>query len=91
MEDLKAFDGIPADIIDTWRKTGLGDNVPWSVNRDWILERWRRGDSFAIATDPSKLPPVLGGFKNGVTDGYFTARELRLLRNLGVDVFEIWQ
>ncbi|XZE34656.1 polymorphic toxin-type HINT domain-containing protein [Pirellulaceae bacterium SH501] len=91
MEDLKAFDDIPADIIDTWRKTGLGDDVPWSVNRDWLLERWRRGDAFALATDPSTLPPVVDGFKQGLANGYFTAKELDLLKKLGVDVIEIWQ
>jgi hypothetical protein len=87
----KAFGDTPADIIDTWRKTGLGDDVPWSVNRDWLLERWRRGDAFALATDPSTLPPVVDGFKQGLANGYFTAKELDLLKKLGVDLIEIWQ
>jgi hypothetical protein len=91
MDDLKAFDDIPADVIDTWRKTGLGDNVPWSVNRNWILDRFRRGDSFSIATDPRSLPKILDGYKAGGRDGYFTAREFDLLKKLGVDVIEIWE
>jgi hypothetical protein len=91
MDDLKAFDDIPADIVDTWRKTGLGDNVPWEVNRDWILDRFRRGDSFAIATDPRSLPEIVNGFKAGGRNGYYTAREFDLLKKLGVDVIEIWE
>ncbi|MFN9410933.1 MAG: polymorphic toxin-type HINT domain-containing protein [Pirellula sp.] len=91
MDDLKAFDDIPADVIDTWRKTGLGDNVPWAVNRGWILDRFKRGDSFAIATDPRLLPEIVNGFKAGGRDGYFTAREFDLLKKLGVDVIEIWE
>jgi len=90
MDDLKAFDGIPAEIIDTWRKTGLGDNVTWNQNRDWLLYRWRRGDSFALATDPSKLPNIVNGFARGRADGYFTAREFDLLKKLGVEVIELW-
>ena len=90
MDDLKAFDGIPAEIIDTWRKTGLGDNVTWNQNRDWLLDRWRRGDSFALATDPSKLPNIVNGFARGRADGYFTAREFDLLKKLGVEVIELW-
>ncbi len=51
MDELKEFDGIPAEMIDTWQKTGLGDNFTWNQNRDWLLDRWRGGDSFALATE----------------------------------------
>lgn len=94
MEDLKVFDDIPADIIDTWRKTGRmpgpGERIGWVENKRWLLERVARGDSFGLVTDPSTLPKVLGGYIDGVPNGYFTAKELDLLKSLGIDVMELW-
>ena len=96
MDDLKAFDDIPADIVDTWHKSGPGPlpgntRVIWKQNLEWLLERVRRGDSFAIATDPSTLPKVLDGLIPGTPNGYFTAKEYALLKSLGIDVIDLWE
>jgi len=95
IEDLKAFDGIPADIIDTWRKSGripgdMDDPVTWAENLAWLKERIARGDTFGIATDPSKLPPLVNGRIPGVANGYFTTKELAFLRKSGIDVLDLW-
>jgi RHS repeat-associated protein len=87
MEDLKKFDAIPN--IDTWRKTGRKPGpgepqVTWSENKLWLQERIDRGDKFIIATDPSTLPPVMGGYIPGTPNGYFTARELDYLMKQGI-------
>jgi len=95
MDDLKALNGIPAEIIDTWRKSGripaAGERIGWLENKQWILDRVARGDSFALVTDPSKLPKLVGGYIDNVPNGYFTAKELHLLRRLGIDVMELWK
>lgn len=76
MDDLKKFDDVPD--VDTWHKSGRipGDGDPpvtWRENADWLDERIARGDDFGIATDPTKLPPVRGGYVPGKPNGYFTA------------------
>jgi hypothetical protein len=88
MADLKRFENEPT--VDTWWKSGRipkpGEKpVSWSENADWLRKRAARGDTFGIATDPSSLPNVLGGYVPGSPNGYFTAKELQLLRSLGVE------
>ncbi len=88
MKDLEKFAGDPA--IDTWHKSGRipgpgQPRVTWTENVNWLMERVKRGDKFGIATDPATLPPVMGGFQEGVPNGYFTAKELNFLRKLGIE------
>ena len=94
MDDLKAFDGIPADVIDTWRKSGriprnMDDQVTWAENLAWLKERIARGDIFGLATDPHNLPPLVNGRIPGVSNGYFTTKKLAFLRKSGIDVLDL--
>jgi RHS repeat-associated protein len=88
MHDLKKF--ADQTHIDTWAKSGPGplpgrNLVTWTQNRAWLEERIARGDRFAIATDPSSLPPTMNGRIEGVPNGYYTARELEYLRAQGIE------
>jgi hypothetical protein len=74
---LREYDSAPN--IDTWHKTGrkLGLNEPpvsWPENKAWLDERIDKGDDFWIATHPSTLPPVKGGYLPGQPNEYFTVR-----------------
>ena len=89
MQDLDQFADNPS--IDTWAKSGRipgGGEPPvtWAENQTWLDERICRGDDFGIATDPTTLPPVKGGYIPGQPNGYFTARELEYLLQQGIDV-----
>ena len=94
IDDLQQFDDTPN--VDTWRRSGriptsADPPVTWEENKKWLDERIARGDKFGIATDPSKLPPVRGGYIPGVPNGYFTARELEYLRSRGIDILEMFK
>lgn len=91
-DDLRKFNDDPN--IDTWLKSGRTSGtengpVTWLENRAWLDARIERGDSFAIATDPATLPEVAGGYVPGKPNGYFTARELRYLQELGINVVRL--
>ena len=89
MDDLKNFSDL--SYVDTWWKSGLGNDITWKVNQNWLDVRIDRGDQFWMATDPSTLPPVNGGFIPGVPNGYFTAREYYYLTSVrGINVFNAW-
>lgn len=88
MKDLQRFATDPK--IDTWAKSGripaAGEPpIKWAENAQWIMERVNRGDRFGIATDPATLPARIGGFVPGAPNGYFTVKELYLLRSLGIE------
>lgn len=53
-------------------------------------EKIARGDKFGIATDPATLPPVVNGMSTE-PNGYFTARELDLLKKRGIEVIEMFK
>jgi hypothetical protein len=94
MEDLKQFVDDPA--IDTWWKSGRipgppPDRITWKENEDWLWYRMLRGDKFGIATDPATLPPVKGGYIAGQPNGYFTARELKMLRDHGIEPIPMYK
>jgi len=91
MHDLEKLQDNPA--IDSWLKSGRipgpGDPpVTWKENQRWLYDRIVRGDDFAIATDPALLPS-LKGFIPGTPNGYFTARELNMLQQQGIEVTRI--
>jgi hypothetical protein len=94
MQHLDPFKNDPN--IDTWAKSGRipeADDLPvtWAENQDWLDKRIARGDKFALATDPATLPPVVDGHVPGQANGYFTARELRYLKQKGVSVTAMYQ
>ena len=87
MEDLKQFDDTPG--IDTWWKSGRipgeGDApVSWQENQAWLDERIQRGDNFVLATPENELGT---SYVKGTPNGFFTFRELRYLRNSGIEPF----
>jgi hypothetical protein len=63
---------------------------PWRENQEWLDVRIARGDQFILATDPLTLPPVKGGWIEGLPNGYFTARELDYLEKLGIEVLHVF-
>ena len=88
MDDIA---GYTDEMFDTWWKSGRipqkGEpKVTWAENKLWLDQRISRGDDFWIATDPTSLPNTKTGFKQGVANGYFTARELEYLRSKGISV-----
>ena len=89
MDDLAKYDIFTN--VDTWRKSGLaaevGKNLPtWKQNKQWLQEKIDRGDVFILSTDPNSLPSVLGGYIEGVPNGYFTAREYDYLTKKGAKI-----
>jgi hypothetical protein len=90
MKDLEQFADNP--LVDTWAKSGRmgGADIKWPENRAWLDERIARGDEFWLATDPSTLPPRVGGYQAGVPNGYFTAKELHHLLDNGIKPKWVW-
>ena len=83
MDDLTKFGD---DVgFDTWLKSAPNGRFTLPKNREWIMERVRRGDVFALATDPSTLSTIFG---QGV--GYYTAKELQWLAEAGIEVLKLW-
>ena len=84
MHDVNKF--TENSMVDSWAKSAPSGPFRVRKNREWIMERVKRGDAFVLASDRKGLSSVP---VEGVGNGYYTFLELKWLEKAGVEVTEL--